>query len=159
LSNFLQCLFESRQFIVEMTHLSSEAELRFDVLCTESRQPRDFSINSSLLNYHRVAGCYGLHFGVSEGRTVNVLDATEFCLASHHLRDKACLGFKGLPHVCIERFLGDVTVNLHLGVLISLPQDTPLALFHVGRTPRCIKMVQCNKALLHVRARSHFLSA
>src|SRR5439155_26801754 len=45
------------------------------------------------------------------------------------------------------------------GVLVSLPQDAPFALLHVGRPPRCIEMVKRNQPFLAIRARAHLSRA
>jgi hypothetical protein len=67
------------------------------------------------------------------------------------LLDEPGLGFEGLPHIGIERALGDVAVNLHFGIEISLPENSPLALLDVARAPGRVEMMESAKAALRPR--------
>src|ERR1035438_5322362 len=63
----------------------------------------------------------------------------------------------GLPHVPVERPFGYITEDLHLGVEISLAENTAFTLGDVGRPPRAVKVVQGNGSGLDVGADAHLL--
>ena len=61
--------------------------------------------------------------------------------------------------VGVEGSLGDIAVNVYLRVFVALPDNAPLPLLKVGRTPRAVEMVQGDELLLEVGACSHTLGA
>ena len=61
--------------------------------------------------------------------------------------------------VSVECTLGDVTINVHLGIFVALPDDAPLPLLEICGTPWTIQMVQCHQLLLAVGSGSHALCA
>jgi hypothetical protein len=73
--------------------------------------------------------------------------------------DEPGLGFEGLPHIGVERLLGDVTEDLHFRVGVALAQDAALALLDIGGTPRGVEVMQGNQALLDIGPRAHLLRA
>ena len=73
--------------------------------------------------------------------------------------DELRLGLQCLPDVAIEGALGDVAINLHDRVRVTLTQDASLALLNVRGPPRPVQMMQGNEPLLHIRPRAHLLSA
>ena len=75
------------------------------------------------------------------------------------MRYKFLLGFYQLIQVGIEGTLGDIAVNVYLRVFVALPDNAPLPLLKVGRTPRAIQMVQSDELLLAVGASAHALGA
>jgi len=75
------------------------------------------------------------------------------------LADKLLLALHKLVKVGIEGTLGDIAVNIHLRVFVALPDNAPLPLLKVGRTPRTIQMVQSDELLLAVGASAHALGA
>ena len=75
------------------------------------------------------------------------------------MADKFLLGFYQLVQIGIEGTLGDIAVNVHLWVFVALPDNAPLTLLKVGRTPRAVEMVQGDELLLAVGACSHTLGA
>ena len=75
------------------------------------------------------------------------------------MRYKFLLGFYQLIQVGIEGALGDIAVNVYLRVFVALPDNAPLTLLKVGRTPRAIKVVQGDELLLAVGASAHALGA
>ena len=68
------------------------------------------------------------------------------------------LAFENLPRIGVERALGDVAIDLHFGIEISLAENSPLALLDVARPPGRVEMMQGAKAALHIHPRSHFFS-
>ena len=45
---------------------------------------------------------------------------------------------------------------MHLRIFVTLPNDTPFALFEVARPPRTIQIMERHKPVLHVCPRAHF---
>ena len=75
------------------------------------------------------------------------------------MRYKFLLGFYQLIQVGIEGALGDIAVNVYLRVFVALPDNAPLPLLKVGRTPRTFEVVQGDELLLAVGAGAHALGA
>ena len=75
------------------------------------------------------------------------------------MRYKFLLALHKLVKVGVEGALGDIAVNVYLRVFVALPDDAPLPLLKVGRTPRTIQMVQSDELLLAVGASAHALGA
>ena len=125
----------------------------------QPREPDQLGVHLGFLNHERIAGRDGFDLGVGQCGRVQVFKAADGHVAAHHLGDELRLRLQGLPHVGVERAFGDVAVNLDDGILVALPENPPLALLHVGRSPRRIEMMQGNQPLLHVRARTHLLRA
>ena len=142
-----------------MANAAAELELGLLMFAVQPAQARDLGVNAGLLDDQRIARGDGLDLGVGERRAVNVLDAAQVALARHHLGDEPGLGLQGLPQVGVEGLLGDVPVDLHLGIRVALAQDAALALLDVRRTPRGVEMMQRDQALLHVGAGAHLLGA
>ena len=46
------------------------------------------------------------------------------------------------------------SIDINLCILVSLSQNSPFALSHIGRSPRNIKMVESDKLVLNVHAKS-----
>ena len=80
-------------------------------------------------------------------------------LARHDLGDEAGLGLQCLPHVGVERSLGDVAVDRHFRVLVALAEDAALPLLDLGGFPRGVKVMQGDQAFLDVGAGAHLLRA
>ena len=76
-------------------------------------------------------------------------------LAVDDLVDELGLAGDGLPHVGVEAALGDVPVDLHLGVLVALAQDAAFPLGHVRGPPRAVQVVQGDRDVLDVGPDSH----
>ena len=75
------------------------------------------------------------------------------------MRYKFLLALHKLIQIGVEGALGDIAVNVHLRVFITLADDAPLPLLKVGRTPRAVEMVQGDELLLTVGAGAHALGA
>jgi hypothetical protein len=72
--------------------------------------------------------------------------------------DELRLALQRLPHVGVERPLGDVADDLDVGVEVALAHDPAVALLDVGGPPRRVEVVQRDRALLNVRADAHLLA-
>ena len=146
-------------FFDQPAQVGTDAILRFGVLGAQPVQAHDFGVHGRLFNHERIARRNGLHFGIRQRPRINVFDVPDVRVAGHHLMDEFRFGFQRLPHIGIKTAFGDVAINLDCLVLIALPQNPAFALFHVGRTPRRIQMMQGNQSFLNIRASAHFLRA
>ena len=108
---------------------------------------------------HGVAAGQCLDLGIRKRLFVYIFGGADRRFAGHNLRYKFLLGFYQLIQVGIEGALGDIAVNVYLRVFVALPDDAPLPLLKVGRTPRTIQMVQSDELLLAVGASAHALGA
>ena len=81
-----------------------------------------------------IAGAEGLDLGVGKRGFVNVLRRAHGAFAGHNLADKLLLALHQLIEVAVKGVLGDVSVNIHLVVLVTLPDNAALPLLKVGRT-------------------------
>ena len=75
------------------------------------------------------------------------------------MADKFLLALHKLVKVGVEGALGDIAVNVYLRVFVALPDNAPLPLLKVGRTPRAFEVVQGDELLLAVGAGAHALGA
>ena len=57
--------------------------------------------------------------------------------------------------VCIERPLGNITIQVDLEIHIALTNNSSRPLLKIGRSPRHVEIVKCHKPLLHVGSRPH----
>jgi hypothetical protein len=102
---------------------------------TQPRELHQLGVHLCLFNHERIAGGDGFDFGIGERGRVEVFNTANGHVAAHHLGDELGLGLQGLPHIRIERAFSDVTVNLHGGIFIALPQNPAFALLHVSGPP------------------------
>src|SRR5947209_5319763 len=108
----------------------------------------DLGINLDLLDHRGIAGRNRLDLGVRESATIEVLRRPHRCFSTHHLMDKASLGFERLPHVCIEGAFRHITVDLDFCVHVALAQYSPFTLLDVPRAPRCIEVMKSHEPSL-----------
>ena len=108
---------------------------------------------------HGVAAGQCLDLGIRKRLFVYIFGGADRRFAGHDLADKFLLALHKLVKVGVEGALGDIAVNVHLRVFVALPDNAPLPLLKVGRTPRTIQMVQGDELLLAVGAGAHALGA
>ena len=72
-----------------------------------------------------------------------------------YLPDKLRLSIELLPHEGVKALFGHIPINLHVRVLVALTNDTTVALFDMGRFPRCIQVVHRDKTVLYVCTHTH----
>ena len=108
---------------------------------------------------HGVAAGQRLDLGIRKRLLVHIFGGADRRFAGHDLADKFLLALHKLVKVGVEGALGDIAVNVYLRVFVALPDNAPLPLLKVGRTPRAVKVVQGNELLLAVGACSHTLGA
>ena len=108
---------------------------------------------------HGVAAGQCLDLGIRKRLLVHIFGGADRRFAGHNLRYKFLLGFYQLIQVGIEGALGDIAVNVYLRIFVALPDNAPLPLLKVGRTPRAFEVVQGDELLLAVGASTHALGA
>ena len=108
---------------------------------------------------HGVAAGQCLDLGIRKRLLIHIFGGADRRFAGHDLADKFLLALHKLVKVGVEGALGDIAVNVHLRVFVALPDDAPLPLLKVGRTPRAVKVVQGDELLLAVGASAHALGA
>ena len=96
-TDILQTLLQPGHIVREMPDLMPQPILGFVMLLLEAGEPRQFGIDTGLLNDHWIAGSDGLYFGVGKGHPVYVLNATKITFTRHDLGDESRFGFEGLP--------------------------------------------------------------
>ena len=142
-----------------MAQAGADAILFFGMGGAQPGQPDQLGVHLGFFNDERITRRDGFDLGVSQRGGIHVFETAHGHVAAHHLGDKFRLGFQRLPHIGVKRAFGDITINLHAGIFITLPENPSFALFHVGGSPRSIQMMKRNQSLLDVRSRSHLLSA
>ena len=120
-------------------------------------QPLNINIQIHLLLDVGIAGTQGLNLGVGQGGFINILRRPHRGFGGHDLTDKLLLGFYQLIQVAVEGVFGDIGVDIHLVVHISLTNDAALPLLQVTGSPGTIQMVQGPKPQLHIGAGTHLL--
>ena len=130
-----------------------------EVAAFQQLQLRHFDIQIHFLFNERVAAGQRLDLRIGKCLFVHILSAAYWRLAGHDLRDEFLLPLHQLVEVGVECTLGDVTVNVHLGIFVALPDDAPLPLLKIGWPPRTIQMVQGHQLLLAVGTGAHALCA
>ena len=120
-------------------------------------QPCHVHIQIHFLPDQRISRAERLDLRIGKGLLVHIVTGTNRGLAGHDLADEFLFVLQRLIEIGIEGSLCDVLKHLHLRVLVSLPDDTAIALCHIRRPPAHIQMVDCNQAILHVRPGSHLL--
>src|SRR5208283_614534 len=112
--------------------------LRLVVLGSQSAETAQLGVDVGFLDDQWIPRRDSLDLGVRECRAVYVLDMAQVIAAGHYLVNEFGFRFERLPHVGVETALGDIAVDLNLGVAIALPENSSLTLFHVRATPRRI---------------------
>src|SRR5438094_7338031 len=123
-----------------MTDLRPYTVLGFVVLRAQPGESHQFGVNGGLFDNERIPGSDCFDFGISERAAVDVLAAAKRGVAAHDLVDELGFGFERLPHIRVEASFGDVAVDLHDWVGISLAKDAAFALFHVCGSPTRTKV-------------------
>ena len=108
---------------------------------------------------HGVAAGQCLDLGIRKRLFVYIFGGADRRFAGHDLRYKFLLALHKLVKIGVEGALGDIAVNVYLRVFVALPDNAPLPLLKVGRTPRAVKVVQGDELLLAVGASAHALGA
>ena len=80
---------------------------------------------------HGVAAGQRLDFGVGKRLLIHILSRTHRTFAGHDLGNKFLFALHQLIEVGVEGSLGDIAVNIHLGIFIALANDAPLPLLKV----------------------------
>ena len=108
---------------------------------------------------HGVATGQCLDLGIRKRLFVYIFGGADRRFAGHDLRYKFLLALHKLVKIGVEGALGDIAVNVYLRVFVALPDNAPLPLLEIRRTPRAIQMVQSDELLLAVGASAHALGA
>ena len=119
-------------------------------------QLTDLNIQVHLFLDVGIAGCQCLDFGIGKGRIIYIIAGTDRRFGSHDLAYELLLIFQNLPHVRIKRIFSDVTIDFHLLIPVSLPENTSLLLFQVRRLPRAVQMMQGNQSILNIGSCAKF---
>ena len=117
------------------------------------------NVQIHLFLYHRVAAGQRLDLGIRKRLLIHIFGGANRRFAGHDLRYKFLLALHKLVKIGVEGALGDITVNVYLRVFVALPDNAPLPLLKVGRTPRAFEVVQGDELLLAVGAGAHALGA
>ena len=108
------------------------------VILLEQCEPLQFGIRFGEREHGGIARRDSLHLGVGKFLRADVIGAAGGVLAGDDLGNKPRRGFQGLPHIGVERPLGDVAVDRHLLVFIVVAKNAPVALLNLGGFPRPI---------------------
>ena len=103
-----------------------------------------------------VSGTQRLDFSVGQHCFIHVIAGTYRTFAGHDLRNKLLLILNRLPQVAIKGSFRDIAINEHFWIGIALTYNAARALFQITRSPRTIKVVQCNQPVLTICTRAHF---
>ena len=116
-----------------------------------------------LHEYERIAGCGSLHFRRVGGLALDIVNHALQQVPLAELLNGSRLVLDGLPHPGVIGLLCGIVVNAHREIVgialieqISLPDDAPVPLLQVGRTPRRIQMMRGHQPFLDIHARPHF---
>ena len=100
--------------------------------------------------------CQCLDFGIGQRGIVHIIAGTDRRFGCHNLAYKLLFIFQNLPHIRIKRIFSDVTIDFHLLILVSLPENTSFLLFQVRGLPRTIQMMQGNQPILNIGSCAKF---
>ena len=103
-----------------------------------------------------IAGSKGLHLGIGQYLIAYVLNFAGRGSGGHNLVDGFGLSLEGLPHVGIETAFGEITIYLHFWIFIALADDTTIALFNIGGSPRRVQMMSREQFSLYIGPHPHF---
>ena len=119
-------------------------------------QLTDLNIQIHLFLDVGIACCQCLDFGIGQRGIVHIIAGTDRGFRSHDLRNELLLIFQNLPHIRIKRIFSDITIDFHLLIPVSLPENTSLLLFQIRRLPRAIQMMQGNQSILNIGSCAKF---
>ena len=126
------------------------------VISLQQFQLTDLNIQVHLFLNVGIACCQCLDFGIGQRGIVHIIAGTDRRFRGHDLAYKLLLIFQNLPHIRIKRIFSDVTIDFHLLIPISLPENTPLLLFQIRRLPRAVQMMQGNQPILNIGSCAKF---
>ena len=127
------------------------------MICLQHLQPCYIHVQIHLLPDQRIAGAECLDLRIGKCLLIHIVTGTDRRSAGHDLADEFLLVLQRLIQIGVECPLCHVLENLHLRVLVSLPDDPAITLCHIRRPPAHIQVMNCNQAILHIRAGSHLL--
>ena len=119
-------------------------------------QLTDLNIQVHLFLDVGIARCQCLDLGIGQRGIVHIIAGTDRRFGSHDLGNELLLIFQNLPHVRIKCIFRNVTIDFHLLIPVSLPENTPLLLFQVRGLPRTIQMMQGNQPILNIGSCAKF---
>ena len=119
-------------------------------------QLADLNIQIHLFLDVGIASCQCLDFGIGQCGIVHIIAGTDRRFGCHNLAYKLLFIFQNLPHIRIKRIFSDVTIDFHLLISVSLPENTSLLLFQVRGLPRTIQMMQGNQPILNIGSCAKF---
>ena len=126
------------------------------VIGFQQLQFADLNIQIHLFLDVGIACCQCLDLGIGQRGIVHIITGADRGFGSHDLAYKLLFIFQNLPHIRIKRIFRDVTIDFHLLIPVSLPENTPLLLFQVRRFPRTVQMMQGNQPILNIGSRAKF---
>ena len=127
------------------------------VVGLEKLQAGNINVQIHLFLNVRITGAQGFDFSIGQSGFVNILCGANRALGGHDLADELLLALHKLIEVAVEGVLGNIGVDIHLRVLVALPNDAAFPLLQVGRSPGTIQMMECHQLSLDIRACAHFL--
>ena len=140
-------------------------QLLVSVRCLQALQADHFIAQLGFFQNHRVAGSGGLHVSRVGSLAINIFDLVDCSIEVAQLFDAARFVFKDLPAAGVVGLLGCVAADENLKSIrvafvqfIATANRPALSLLKVARPPRCINVMQGNKALLYVRSGAHLRS-
>ena len=123
----------------------------------QNLQPCHFHVQIHLLPDQRITCAERLDLRIGQRLLVHIVTGSDRRFAGHDLADKFLLVLQRLVQISIKGSLRHVLENLHLRVLVSLTDDTAIALRHIRRPPAHIQVMDGNQPILHIRPCPHFL--
>ena len=99
------------------------------VISFQQFQFADLNIQVHLFLDVGIARCQCLDFGIGQCGIVHIIAGTDRRFGCHDLRNELLLIFQNLPHIRIKRIFSDVTIDFHLLIPVSLPENTSFLLF------------------------------
>jgi len=88
-----------------------------------------------------VAGTQGLDLGVAQSGFINVLRTPDRGFGGHNLTDELLFPLHQLIQVAVKGIFRHIGVDVHLGILIALTDNTSLPLLQIRGPPGTIHMV------------------
>ena len=82
-----------------------------------------------------VAGTQGLDFCIAQRRFINVLRTPDRGFGGHDLPDELLLPLHQLIQVAVKGIFRHIGVDVYLGILIALTDNTPLPLLQIRGPP------------------------
>ena len=127
------------------------------VVGLEKLQAGNINVQIHLFLNVRITGAQGFDFSIGQSGFINILCGANRALGGHDLADELLLALHKLIEVAVEGVLGHIGVDIHLRILVALPDDAAFPLLQIRRTPGTIQMMECHQLSLDIRACSHFL--